>query len=263
MKTVDENFQRRDDVVFENRNKEYGAYLIRAAYSTNVVKSWFVSALFVFAALVLPGLMGRWKGKRNIFVLPGKDTTAVVVYPPPVIESPPPPATAHVRGSPAGQFPVATAQGVSDDSLSIEKIHLPMMPGDEPGDDLFPAATTLTGGAGDGQGTEPATPAVLSAVENMPQFEGGNEAMMKFISRHLKYPPSAIRVGAEGIVFVQFVVDRDGRVKDIVVMKGIFGACDQESMRVIGIMPRWKPGMQNHTPVAVRMALPVRFTLEH
>lgn len=97
--------------------------------------------------------------------------------------------------------------------------------------------------------------------EQMPEFEGGAAAMMKFINSNTHYPASALRMGVEGQVYVQFVIDSDGKVNDVVVMKGVSVDCDKEAIRVIEMMPKWKPGMQSGKPVRTRYVLPVKFKI--
>jgi periplasmic protein TonB len=97
----------------------------------------------------------------------------------------------------------------------------------------------------------------------MPRYEGGLQAMTKFIQKRLKYPNSARQIGMEGTVFVRFVIDTDGAVKDVEVIKGIYGDCDREAARVIALLAEWKPGMHNHLPVSVRMVLPINFKISN
>ncbi len=98
-------------------------------------------------------------------------------------------------------------------------------------------------------------------AEVMPQYKGGQEAMMKFISRGVKYPGSAARMEIEGTVFVSFVINALGDVVDVKVVKGISPDCDKEAMRVIAKMTEWEAGMQNKMPVSVRMVVPIKFQL--
>jgi protein TonB len=85
--------------------------------------------------------------------------------------------------------------------------------------------------------------------------------MMKFIGKNLKYPSAARRMGIEGQVFVQFVVDAEGKISEVKTIKGISAECDKEAERVIKMMPPWKAGKQNGKPVKVRFVLPIRFKL--
>ncbi|WP_163265174.1 energy transducer TonB [Dysgonomonas sp. 216] len=98
-------------------------------------------------------------------------------------------------------------------------------------------------------------------VDVMPQFRGGHEALLKFIGRNLKYPQESIEKGIEGRVIVRFVVSAEGKVTDIVVMRGLDKACDAEAIRVVEAMPDWIPGMQDGKPVPVYFTLPVLYKL--
>jgi Ca-activated chloride channel family protein len=100
---------------------------------------------------------------------------------------------------------------------------------------------------------------VFTCVESMPEFPGGECAMKKYLKDHLIYPDPAIAHWIEGTVYVRFTVDKDGSVRDVVVLRGIGDAYDKEAIRVIQAMPKWKPGLQNGVPVAVLMTLPVKF----
>jgi protein TonB len=102
---------------------------------------------------------------------------------------------------------------------------------------------------------------VYMVVEQQPEFPGGLAAMMKFLQTNIKYPSQARRMGTEGSVFVEFVVDQAGNINNPRVIKGIGSGCDEEAVRVIQKMPPWKPGKQNGKAVKVRFVLPVKFVL--
>jgi protein TonB len=102
---------------------------------------------------------------------------------------------------------------------------------------------------------------IYTVVEQPAEFPGGMAAMMKFISQNMKYPSQARRMGTEGSVFVEFVVDQQGKISDAHVIKGIGAGCDEEAVRVVNKMPNWKPGKQNGKAVRVRFVLPVKFVL--
>jgi protein TonB len=99
-------------------------------------------------------------------------------------------------------------------------------------------------------------------VEQQAEFEGGLQALGKYLNKNLRYPASARRMGIEGQVFVSFVIDKEGKISDIQVVKGISADCDKEAVRVVSSMPNWKPGKQNGRPVKSRFVLPIRFKLE-
>ena len=104
---------------------------------------------------------------------------------------------------------------------------------------------------------------IFTFVEQPPTFPGGEEALNKFLSNNIRYPHLATENGISGTVFVSFVVDSDGNIKDVKTVgakKG--GGLEEEAMRVVKKMPKWKPGKQNGRQVSVQFNLPIRFTLQ-
>jgi periplasmic protein TonB len=102
---------------------------------------------------------------------------------------------------------------------------------------------------------------IFEIVEENPEFPGGNDAMMKFLRDNTRYPVIAREAGIQGTVFVTFVVERDGSVTNVSVIRGIGGGCDEEAVRVVRSMPKWKPGKQRNQPVRVQYRMPIRFVL--
>ncbi len=102
---------------------------------------------------------------------------------------------------------------------------------------------------------------IFDVVENIPEFPGGMEAWNQYLSKNLKYPTQARRMGIEGTVYVVFVVNTDGSIQDVEILRGIGGGCDEEALRVVSGAPKWNPGKQRGRPVRVRMRLPIRFKL--
>jgi len=102
---------------------------------------------------------------------------------------------------------------------------------------------------------------IFDIVEDQPTPPGGMAAFYKFVGKSMKYPNQARRMGIEGRVFVQFVVDKDGSLTEIKAVKGIGAGCDEEAVRVLNTAPKWKPGKQRGRPVKVRMILPITFKL--
>ncbi len=100
---------------------------------------------------------------------------------------------------------------------------------------------------------------VYMEVEQMPEFPGGMKRLQKYLGANLEYPRAARKAKVAGTVYVGFVVDRNGQIKDAQVFKGIGYGCDEEVLRVVRAMPAWKPGVQDGQPVAVRFLLPVNF----
>lgn len=102
---------------------------------------------------------------------------------------------------------------------------------------------------------------IFTVVEDQPQFPGGEEARQRFLEENLRYPQMAREAGIQGTVFVTFVVETDGSVTDVQILRGIGGGCDREAVRVVEMMPRWEPGRQRGQPVRVQFNMPIRFRL--
>ncbi len=103
---------------------------------------------------------------------------------------------------------------------------------------------------------------IFVVVEEMPSFPGGDKALMRFLSDNLRYPSLALESRIQGLVVVQFIIDEQGKISAPTILRGIGGGCDEEAIRVINLMPAWKPGKQRNRPVKVRYNLPVRFQLK-
>lgn len=99
------------------------------------------------------------------------------------------------------------------------------------------------------------------SVQNMPEFPGGINALREFLAKNIEFPESASQTGREGTVYVYFVVEKDGSVSNIKTLRGIGGGCDEEAERVIGRLPKWKPGEQQGKKVRVSYTIPVIFKL--
>jgi protein TonB len=103
---------------------------------------------------------------------------------------------------------------------------------------------------------------IFQIVEEMPSYPGGDAKLMEFVAKNIKYPQIARETGIQGRVFVGFVVEPDGSVSNVKVLRGIGGGCDEEAMRVVKSMPKWKPGKQRGKAVRVSYMLPVNFKLQ-
>jgi protein TonB len=103
---------------------------------------------------------------------------------------------------------------------------------------------------------------IFMVVESMPAFPGGESELHRYLAENIKYPQMAKESGIQGRVFVTFVVEKNGSVTDVKVLRGIGGGCDEEAIRVVKNMPKWTPGKQRGKPVRVQFNLPVKFTLQ-
>ena len=102
---------------------------------------------------------------------------------------------------------------------------------------------------------------VFDVVEVMPQFPGGQIAMLKYIMENMKYPEQAMKKGIQGRVAVRFIVEKDGSISDVKPILSVHPLLNKEAVRVVESMPKWTPGKQNGKPVRVRFNLPVMFKL--
>ncbi|MBN2729055.1 MAG: energy transducer TonB [Bacteroidales bacterium] len=102
---------------------------------------------------------------------------------------------------------------------------------------------------------------VYRVVEDMPLFPGGDDAMFSYLAHNIQYPMAAKETGIQGTVHLTFVIETDGSISNVGLLRGIGGGCDEEAMRVVRNMPRWTPGNQQGRPVRVQFTLPVKFVL--
>lgn len=102
---------------------------------------------------------------------------------------------------------------------------------------------------------------LFSVVEVMPQYPGGQIAMMKYIMENMKYPEQAMKEGIQGRVTVRFIVEKDGSISDVRPIHSVHTLLDKEAVRVVKSMPKWTPGKQNGKPVRVQLIVPIMFKL--
>ena len=103
---------------------------------------------------------------------------------------------------------------------------------------------------------------VFDVVEQMPEYPGGQAALFEYLSKNIKYPADAEKKKVEGKVFVTFVVDSDGKISDVSLLKKVFPSLDAEAIRVISAMPNWIPGRQKGQAVRVKYTVPIMFRLK-
>ncbi|MGC4022117.1 MAG: TonB family protein [Cyclobacteriaceae bacterium] len=257
---AENTFTRLDDVVFENRNKLYGAYSIRHAYQKNLSKASFYGTVFL-AVLFLMYHISTLLHQAPVISGVIKDPFTHVFVDPVIIADPPP------------QKQIAQTQVVSRD---LPPQVVTTVPTEQPQIETQTIQSSTVGGTegspqpfdGGQIGTTTTTvvvsepPQVFDHAEVMPEFEGGIKALYRFLNKNLRYPTAARKMDEEGTVYVRFIVDATGVVTGIEVAKGISGSLDREATRVIGLMPKWKPGRQHDSPVNVRLMVPIKFAMQ-
>jgi TonB family protein len=125
-----------------------------------------------------------------------------------------------------------------------------------------PAGTITKSAAMKKAEVEVESKAVFTVVEEMPSFPGGEAERNKFLAENIVYPKLAVESGIQGIVYLSFIVNTDGKIEDVKILRGIGGGCDEEALRVVKLMPRWKPGRQSGKTVRTLFNMPVNFKLQ-
>lgn len=255
-------YEGRNEIVFEKRNKEYGAYLIRKLYAKRVAIAFIISVLGFLLFVSLPLIIELIKGRVDDLKKATTEVTVNLTEPPPVDPAepppPPPPPPPPVQQTIKFVPPVVVDKPVEEETpppqekLAEETVSTETQEGTK--EEIAPPPEVVA---------DPDEGKIFTIVEEMPQFPGGGEAaLMKYLRDNIKYPPIARENGITGTVYVTFIVDKEGKVSDAKVLRGIGAGCDEEALRVINKMPSWKPGRQNGRGVMVQYNLPVRFTLK-
>jgi periplasmic protein TonB len=266
-----------DDLIFEGRNKTYGAYQLRQEYNDRMSKAAGISFSSVLLLLGLGYAAIQMKSDMVEPLLPPDLGKEIVLQTEVILEKVVPPKAAAAPAAPV-QPAVATERYVETNIVPDHLAPMEEMPDQaafteaDPG--LVTAAGTPSDGSiplsvpGEGQGTSLGDGAAAGIeqpfdfVEQMPDYaDGGQAGMLRFISKHLRYPNRAQSEGVEGTVIVSFVVSASGEVTQVTILKDLGAGTGEEALRVISKMSRWKPGVQNHRHVPVRMTLPIRFKL--
>ena len=247
-----------DDIIFEKRNKVYGAYLLRKIYSRNLIKAMLISFTVFLMIVSIPLIasylnvvtyvnenkeiiidMSKIKDKEEIKIkeLPKLKADKVPVFKPPVVVINPDEVITEL-----GDIIEITKNSSIGDTLNntIE------IPDDTKKDRVIDDDDEIKNIAG---------------ISEMPEYPGGDVARIKFFSENIKYPLTAKGIGIQGPVYFTFVVERDGSITQVKLLRGIGAGCDEEAARVISMMPKWNPGRQNGKPVRVQFIMPISFVL--
>lgn len=264
------------DLVFENKNKEYGAYQLRKKTGARNVKAMAL----VFATII--GIMvALWAKVAIENALPKKVAIETDVELSQLAQK------KEAKVERKEPVKVEAEQKVVEKVKSSVKFTAPEIKKDDevkPEDELKSqdelAKSTTAIGSFDVKGNDEAEGEVLKAkeviaqevpkeeekvfdvVEQMPSFPGGPQALFEYLSKYIKYPAVAEENGVQGRVIVTFVVERDGSITDVKVIKSVDPSLDKEASRVVRGMPHWIPGKQNGSAVRVKYTVPVTFTLQ-
>lgn len=264
------------DIVFKGRNQQYGAYVLRKTYPQQVRNSVLITGAILLSFLALYFAGG---GKTDVGItVPDYDNPAIISSvvlpkqnagkagpvqktetvqnkknPYKVVENTSPVTTPIETPTVSAPPVIAVGNGPTNGPITD-----PGLGGVDPGGIGAPSS-----GGGEAvvikKTVPPMKPLIVAQV--MPAFPGGEDAMMEYLQRKIKYPKLAISRGVMGIVYVEFVVGRNGKIRNVKVLNSVGAGCDEEAMRVIRSMPAWKPGMQDGNKVDVSFSIPVEFEL--
>ncbi|MCS6935031.1 MAG: TonB family protein [Chitinophagales bacterium] len=261
------------DIIFENRNKAYGAYVLRSQYDQNLRVSCVITLTTVISLLVVHFTMQHFKK------LPTGEKATVLMISDVILpkEAPQPkPIQPKMQEQPKGKQTVKnTEMRVTTDE---NRIQVDTLPPRELLTQVDPGLTTnmntdFTSSMGvEGGSVQGATPELIAAnlnnsnkihdiVSQMPVFVGGEEGLMNFLRKHTKYPAFEQEAGIEGKAIIRFVVNADGTVSDPEVLRADSPGFGKEGVRVVKMLPCFQPGKQNGEPVRVYYVLPFTFRL--
>jgi protein TonB len=241
-----------DEIIFENRNMEYGAYDLRRRYKS-VTSISILGALAICITVVLVPFFTAESGSASTgpvnIVIAQLDNYIPVIPDQPEAKLPPELVQAPQNVVPevvtdttvvTSFIPITdeinqnTTDGDVNDTVTYTEVH----------DEIVPAELKA-----------------FIRVEEMPEFPGGESALLAYIGKNTNYPSEAIENNIEGRVFLKFVVKADGSIGDIEMLKGVDPLLDSEAIRVVGTLPRFRPGRQNGEPVPVWYSVPVLFKI--
>lgn len=260
-----------NDIVFENRNKSYGAYDLRRGYGQTVQRSVVMGVAFFLLLVMFPKLYAKLtpdhKPDDIVYVVQANPVDIKMEEPPvPPAKEEPAPVQKAIKSLtpevlPDNEVPTEELPPVVED-LQDAQPSTETVDGVENIETIAPPVANVPAAKAEAVGVEPKKEETFTYVEQSPQYAGGNEAMAAFLRKNLKYPTQASRAGIQGKVFVQFTVGSDGKIENAAAVKGIGFGCDEEAVRVVKMMKDWMPGKQAGVPVRVRFTLPIAFQLD-
>lgn len=250
-----------DDLLFQSRNKDYGAYQLRKRYNSVLISGIILASLIVSLAVILPFLLAPHSdnvliGNRRYIQLqmenlePPKEE----IFVPP---SPPPPQSVHVEEIVKYVPPVVvdSVPPLEKSQLSTDE-YLNQTTNDKVDDKGTGTGDDLAAGQ---DGTETDGPFFL--VEVMPSFKGGGlDKFREWVKNRTNYPQAAIDKKIRGTVYLTFIVEKDGSLSNVTIVKGVDPLLDDEAVKTISESPKWTPGLQRGLPVRVRYSIPLSFS---
>jgi periplasmic protein TonB len=255
------------ELVFDDRNKEYGAYDLRRHYAKNMIVAMGITFL---------GL-GLLCGAAIVFRVPPDTRRMITVVNDPTIHVLLPPVTPIKHVDPPKPLrteppthPIATTRFVPPVVVPDPIAQSPVVNAQIKGaisqiDTKGPVGPAVLPEKHDDGGTAPSKPDVtvhtLTDLDAMPEPIGGEKAWAKFLNKNLRFPYEAQQNGVSGRVILSFIIEKDGSLSNIVIERGAGNGFDEEALRVLKLAKAWKPGQQNGLPVRVKYDIPINFQL--
>ena len=248
-----------DDIVFENRNKEYGAYQLRKKYNRVVLISTLIGCFALGLAVIIPYINAsrnasrKMRDAKEVIAEMSNDIQDNAAPPPP--PPPPPPAAEQ-------QTVVKYVAPVVVDTIKVEEQSQLMISDEQVATTVNKEVVEVVEQKQEEVEPEQKEEEVFVVVEEMPEFPGGVVALRQYLANAVKYPVIAQENGIQGKVYVNFVVEKDGSVTKAKIARGVDPSLDAEALRVVSTLPKWKPGKQRGAPVRVSYTVPISFKLE-
>lgn len=263
-----------DDIVFEGRNKSYGAYVLRQLYRRNVTRSLIIATALLVLLVAFPLIAQYIKNRQPKEDVKKNLTENVLMDAPPLDNTKPPPPPPPPEAPPPPPPKLTTIKFTPPVIKKDNEVKQEDVPDQEELKDKTVATVTVKGNtdqdlselSGDGNKVveEVVDTKVYQYVEQMPQLPGGggNAAIVAAIQKSVKYPRMAQNNGVEGRIFVSFTVNAEGNVSDVKVVKGLGSGLDEETIRAVKTLPKFIPGKQNGRAVSVSFTVPITFKIQ-
>jgi len=248
-----------DEVVFEERNQNYGAYYLRRAYNKNVKNALFIAIVFFFGITSIPLIAGYFKStvERKIDKIVNWEPLKLPKNMVEIKLPEPPPVEKKVE---VFRPPQVVVEEVAESDIDI--FGLMENTQNKAPTDIGDGNIIIDDDSKDKEIIDFNDDKTFISTDILPEYVGGVEALYKWLHDNTKYPQLARETGISGTVYVSFVIERDGSVTDINLMNNIGGGCGEEALRVMNLMPKWKAGRQNNKPVRVQLNLPIKFMFD-
>jgi periplasmic protein TonB len=257
------------DILFENRNKEYGAYQLRKGYDKRLLKSLSVILSLVVLLFVWAYIQNNMKPKTNVTILSNAadssiHLTQIEIPKDPKIPKPQTPVASITNPTPVivpDKFVKDTMHTIDD--MIGKVISDVTVDGPAATSDNQSSAPEIHGndGKANAEPIPPPEPAVIVNPEVMPEFPGGTAALLRFLGKNLQVPEDALEAGQRVRVPVKFVVNKEGNLSDVEFLTQTDNIFRKEILRVVAKMPKWKPGSQHGKAVSVYYTIPVIFDM--